>query len=166
MHSDSKTQTNKAHVKKKNERTGAVHRTNSSIAPLCLSDALLCSIVNCQLSQLHVNIETINREQCDDTWTCTDQYTQRLNPLPSVWYPLSRLHFASSAVQVIARSYFFLSTTTPRHHSYLLSALCGGLACVNMTDWASVGPLIASFHGCESVLWSGRVNKMWVQGSG
>lgn len=32
-----------------------------------------------------------------------------------------------------------------------------------MTDWASVGSLIASFHGCESVLWSGRVNKLWIQ---
>ena len=48
-------------------------------------------------------------------------------------------------------------------HSVLLSALCGGLACVNMTDWAPVGSLIASFHGCESVLWSGRVNKLWIQ---
>lgn len=48
-------------------------------------------------------------------------------------------------------------------HWVLLSALCGGLACVNMTDWASVGSLIASFHGCESVLWSGRVNKVWIQ---
>lgn len=48
-------------------------------------------------------------------------------------------------------------------HSVLLSALCGGSACVNMTDWAPVGTLIASFHGCESVLWSGRVNKLWIQ---
>lgn len=41
--------------------------------------------------------------------------------------------------------------------------LCGGPACVNVTDWASAGSLIASFHGCESVPWSRSVNKLWMQ---
>lgn len=41
--------------------------------------------------------------------------------------------------------------------------LFGGPACVNVTDWASAGSLIASFHGCESVPWSRSVNKLWMQ---
>lgn len=65
--------------------------------------------------------------------------------------------------------YFLTATSHPSesylspYHPALPSVLCGGLACVNRTDWAPVGTLIASFHGCESVLWSGRVNKLWIQ---
>lgn len=86
-------------------------------------------------------------------------------------------HFVSSAVQdmkllpplpPLSPFFFNLHPSPPSllpvgQHSVLLWALCGGLACVNMTDWAPVGTLIASFHGCESVLWSGRVNKLRIQ---
>lgn len=81
--------------------------------------------------------------------------------------------FAPPAVRDLTLTSFFNHHPSPPSVftcrptlSAALSALCGGLACVNMTDWAPVGTLIASFHGCESVLWSGRVNKLWIQEQG
>lgn len=135
--------------------------------------AMLCSIVNCRLIQIHINIQTINRELRDDTWTRTHSCTQLTNPLPSVLceilyhgYILLLLQYKTSHSDIFFNHNHPSPPLLPVAQHSVLSALCGGLACVNMTDWASVGPLIASFHGCESVLWSGRVNKLWIQAQG
>lgn len=79
---------------------------------------------------------------------------------------LSMFVLAEKALQALTAHHWNLWNTNKRQTPQLpkpylspstkccSQPLCEGPACVNVTDCASVGALIASYHGSESVPWS------------